>query len=195
MVLNDIDIREAVAFNKLVELEGKPYSQFPECYEKSIQPASYDLTLGKSFKRMKEIDCIYPNKSYLDLDQPIEYVDVPYISSTHEGVVIRPGEFLLANTNEIINLPDNVSGFIHGRSSIGRAGLIVETAGFADPAFSGTITLEIVNLSPNPIRLVAGMRIAQIVFIKMTDNAEQPYKGKYQGQREATGSRIHMDFS
>lgn len=194
MVLNDLAIREAIERDNLIELIDKPYAQYKDLYEASIQPASYDLTLSRNFKKIKKQDCIYPNKTYVDFDEPCEVEDVPYVSSTHEGVIIRPGEFLLGASNEIINLPIDVAAFVCGRSSIGRLGLIIETAGFVDPNFTGSITLEIANLGPNPIRLLADTRIAQLVFFKMTDKAAYGYHGKYQGQIEATGSRLYMDF-
>jgi dCTP deaminase len=44
-------------------------------------------------------------------------------------------------------------------------GLIIHsTAGFIDPGFEGTITLEITNINTVPIKLYPGMRIGQFAF-------------------------------
>ena len=188
MILNDVDITTGIINDGLVTIPHYPYEAYPEMYEPSIQPASYDLTLSKSFKRMRKVDT-----EFMDFGTPIEYEDVPYDDYKNRGVIIQPGEFLLGASKEVLTLPCDISGLVTGRSSIGRAGLIVETAGWIDPNYTGSITLEFVNCSPNPIRLIEGIRIAQIVFMKMTDKCAVPYQGKYQHQLEATVSRIHLD--
>ncbi len=43
------------------------------------------------------------------------------------------------------------------------------------------------------IELKAGRRIGQLVFAKMDNTALNPYNGKYQGQKGATGSRVFLD--
>lgn len=193
MILTDTDIRNGIEFDALITIPHYEYSHHPEMYEPSIQPASYDLTLSRSFKKIKMQDCKYPNKTYVDFGDEIEYIDVPYDGGCYDGVVIAPGEFMLGASREIITLPKNLSALITGRSSIGRAGLIVETAGWVDPCFTGSITLEFYNCGCNPIRLTEGIRIAQIVFMKNTGDCAVPYNGKYQHQLEATESRIHLD--
>lgn len=80
-------------------------------------------------------------------------------------------------------------------SSLGRLGLIVHaTAGFVDPGFSGTLTLEITNLTRVPIVLWPGKPIAQLSFMTLDRPAERPYGhpdlgSHYHGQIEATESR------
>jgi dCTP deaminase len=99
----------------------------------------------------------------------------------------------LATTCEYIRLPADVTAFVEGRSSIGRIGLFIQNAGWVDPGFEGNITLELFNANRLPIRLVAGRRICQLVFARMDQAAQNPYSGKYQGQRQTTGSRIALD--
>jgi len=90
-------------------------------------------------------------------------------------------------------LPDNLTAFVEGRSSIGRMGLFIQNAGWVDPGFEGEITLELYNANQLPIRLRSGRRICQLVLAQMDQGAQYPYKGKYQGQRNATGSRVYLD--
>jgi hypothetical protein len=80
-------------------------------------------------------------------------------------------------------------------SSLGRLGLIVHaTAGFVDPGFEGTLTLEITNLTRVPIVLWPGKPIAQLSFMTLDAPAQRPYGhpdlgSHYHGQVEATESR------
>jgi deoxycytidine triphosphate deaminase len=80
-------------------------------------------------------------------------------------------------------------------SSLGRLGLIVHaTAGFCDPGWRGTLTLELNNLTRVPIKLYGGLPIAQLSFMTLDKPALRPYGhaelgSHYQGQVEATESR------
>jgi len=111
---------------------------------------------------------------------------------------VQPGEFILGVTREKITVPNDLVVRVEGRSSLGRLGIVVHsTAGFVDPGFSGTITLEISNLNRLPIALYPGMRIGQFAFETMTSECEEPYyakeSSKYMNQVEPEASRITND--
>jgi dCTP deaminase len=155
-----------------------------------VQPASVDLRLGRSFRvfhnfRVPAIDLADPPKNLTEL------VEI----GPDEQFVIHPGEFVLGSTEEWVQLPDDVVARIEGKSSLGRLGLIVHaTAGFVDPGFNGTLTLEITNLTRVPIVLWPGKPIAQLSFMTLDRPAERPYGhpelgSHYAGQNEATESR------
>lgn len=115
-----------------------------------------------------------------------------------EPFLVQPGEFVLGVTQERITVPDDLVVRVEGRSSLGRLGIIVHsTAGFVDPGFSGTITLEISNLNRLPVALYPGMRVCQIAFMEMSSPAEIPYNkkpfSKYQGQMEPVESQLAKD--
>lgn len=86
-------------------------------------------------------------------------------------------------------------------SSLGRLGLLIHsTAGYVDPGWKGTLTLELSNVANLPIALYYGMRIGQISFFRMSSPVERPYGSaglgsKYQGQREPTASAFDADFA
>jgi dCTP deaminase len=155
-----------------------------------VQPASVDLRLGDSFR-------VFHNHRApaIDLREPpgnlTEEVAVP----PQESFVIHPGEFCLGRTREWVELPDDVVARIEGKSSLGRLGLIVHaTAGFCDPGWKGTLTLELNNLTRVPIKLYPGLQIAQLSFMSLDRPAQRPYGSPelgshYQGQRAATESR------
>ena len=117
------------------------------------------------------------------------------VAGAEEGFVIHPGVFCLGRTHEWVELPDDVVARIEGKSSLGRLGLIVHaTAGFIDPGWKGTLTLELNNLTRVPIKLYPGLLIAQLSFMGLDRPAERPYGSKalgshYQGQVAATESR------
>lgn len=185
MVLSDSEIREKIVTDGLISVQGLDYDKCPEVYEQSLQPASYDLRLGNNFKRPVPSSV----KGYNSFNDEIEYENI----STEDGVIIRPHSFLLGTSVEYIKLPNDLTAFVEGRSSIGRMGLFIQNAGWVDPGFEGEITFELFNASDVPIMLTSGNRIAQLVFVKMSSDCERPYRGKYQGQRGATESRIHKD--
>ena len=86
-----------------------------------------------------------------------------------------------------------MTAFVEGRSSLGRMGLFIQNAGWVDPGFKGEITLELFNANRCAIELQSGRRVGQLVFAQMDDTAWNPYNGKYQGQKGATGSKVFMD--
>jgi dCTP deaminase len=155
-----------------------------------VQPASVDLRLGSSFRvfhnfRVESIDLAHPPTNLT------EHVAV----GDGESFVIHPGEFVLGRTAEWVELPDDLVARIEGKSSLGRLGLIVHaTAGFVDPGWRGTLTLEITNLTRVPIVLWPGKPIAQLSFMTLDAPAQRPYGhpelgSHYHGQVDATESR------
>ena len=152
--------------------------------DKSIQPASIDCRLGDHFLVVEE-----NHMHVITLGDEIKYREI-----ISDSIVIPPHSFLLATTQEHVELPDNLTSFVEGRSSIGRMGLFIQNAGWVDPGFKGRITLELYNASSLPIKLEAGKRICQLVFCSMDQKAENPYNGKYQGQSATVGSRVHKDL-
>lgn len=93
---------------------------------------------------------------------------------------LKPGEFILASTLERVVLPGvtvrQIVGILCGKSTLARAGVQVEAAGYVDPGWDGNLTLEILNMTTNVvITLELGMRIAQIRFEDVTGKLELPY--------------------
>jgi dCTP deaminase len=72
-------------------------------------------------------------------------------------------------------------------------GLFIQNAGWVDPGFEGQITLELYNANRLPIKLESDRRICQLVFALMDNKAENPYRGKYQGQKNTVGTRVFKD--
>ena len=151
--------------------------------EGQIQPASIDIRLGNTFSIVDDTP-----SGIITLENEIKYKTI-----TTDTYLILPGQFVLATTMEYFELPDNLTAFVEGRSSLGRMGLFIQNAGWVDPGFKGEITLELFNANKCAIELKAGRRVGQLVFAEMDDYAMNPYRGKYQGQMGATGSRVFWD--
>ena len=174
MILSDRTIRQMLASGSLRIDPVDPVQ---------IQPASVDIRLGDTFSIVED-----NAEGVIDLAKPISYKTI-----RADSYLLLPGQFVLATTMEYIALPDDLTAFVEGRSSLGRMGLFIQNAGWVDPGFEGEITLELFNANRCAIRLQAGRRIGQLVFAQMDAAAEVPYRGKYNGQRGATGSRIYLD--
>jgi len=155
MILADSSIEEALSIGD-IGIE-------PEPTEEQIQPASLDVRLGK---KLYEFDRGYSVNS-----------------NQHR---IQPGKRYLAETKEEVELPNHIAAQLAGRSSVGRQGVIVhKTAGWIDPGFKCSITLELMNLGDEPVDFQAGERIAQLVFFKL-DYPSRGYDGHYQEQSGPT---------
>ncbi len=175
MILSDNTIKAMLSSGEL---------QISPIDDMSIQPASVDCRLGDHFLIVEE-----NQMDLITLDSEIKYREIE-----SETITIPPHSFLLATTQEYIKMPDDLTAFVEGRSSIGRIGLFIQNAGWVDPGFEGRITLELYNASSLPIKLQSGKRICQLVFAKMDQVADTPYRGKYQGQEKSVGSRVYKDL-
>ena len=148
-----------------------------------IQPASLDVRLGDTFSVVEDSP-----SGIITMESEIKYKTIK--SDTY---ILLPNQFVLATTMEYFEMPDDLTAFVEGRSSLGRMGLFIQNAGWVDPGFKGEITLELYNANRCAIEIKAGRRVGQLVFAELDDIALNPYKGKYKGQRGATGSRAFMD--
>jgi len=184
LILSDADIRRNVEKG---EIGIEPYD--PE----RQQPASYDLLLGKQLLRYK----LYKNGWLFNpLTDTADMEDSPFHGGTFK---LSPGSFALGATQERVRVPRWAVGRLEGKSSLARLGLLVHsTAGFLDPGFEGTITLELFNLSPRTLVLTPGMKIAHLSFDRLSSPAERPYGtpglgSRYQGQTRPTASRYNEE--
>ncbi|MCE5191621.1 MAG: dCTP deaminase [Actinomycetia bacterium] len=181
MVLSDRSIKEQMMTGRI---RVEPFD--PE----DIQPSSVDLHLGAKFQ-------VFRNSRYPYIDPSHEQVGLMELiaATTGEPFVLHPGEFVLGATVERIVLPDDIVARLEGKSSLGRLGLLIHsTAGYVDPGWDGTLTLELSNVANLPIVLTPGMPIGQISFTQMTTPVDRPYGtpglgSRYQGQVDPTPSR------
>lgn len=179
MVFSDRDLAEAMArYHVVID----PFDT------QMCQPASYDMRLDDKFKLMRPHNLAY-------IDPAKDQNDWLYEDVESDTFIVGPGQFVLASTVEVLTLDRYVYARIEGKSSLGRLGLLVHsTAGFIDPGFSGTVTLEIGNISPLPIQLYRHMPICQLAVGRLDSPSQRAYDGKYQGQRGPKGSHYYKNF-
>ena len=193
MRLCDRDIEGCLDAGRIV-IEPRPDSS-------KVSGISVDLSLGNSFRVFN--DHAAP---YVDLSGTRESISSVLDSIMSKEIILKegdafflhPGELALAVTREIITLPDDIVGWLDGRSSLARLGLMVHvTAHRIDPGWSGQIVLEFFNGGKLPIALRPDMCIGAINFEIMSGSALRPYNkrkdAKYHDQSSATGSRIAED--
>ncbi len=154
-----------------------------------------DLQLGSEYRVFN-----HSKTPYLDPQNPktLEGITTEITVTDGEAFTLHPGEFILAMTREHIEMPDDLTGRLEGRSSIGRLGVIVHsTAANIECGFRGNITLELANMGRIPVMLYPGMRICSISFEELSSAAEVPYykkKGaKYSNQKTPQASKIGLD--
>lgn len=209
-ILSDREIKRMCKRGLLVETPI-----FPE----QIQPNSLDLTLSGKLKIIKP-NSYFQEMHTIDVKLPIEYKEQEFGFSwalRPEGehdfrtykpsydnnamYCIKPGEFVIFGTNEMLNIPNGICCIIDGRSSIARIGLSIVQGGFVDSGYHGSITLHAFNQTKYGICLYKGMRIAQAIFIR-SSLSKKPYgdktNSKYNVYGDITGepfgSQIYKDF-
>jgi dCTP deaminase len=188
MILSDRDLRDRLERG---DIKIEPLLD-PEI---QIQPASIDLRLGLDFQTF--------NFTQLALIDPLDPESFAHLTtqvrlSEDDRFIVHPGQFILATTLEHVEVPGDLVARLEGRSSVGRLGIVIHsTAGYIDPGFRGTVTLEISNLGVLPVALYPLMRICQIAFEQMSSPVSEGYgtkrTAKYQGQQTATVSRLFED--
>ena len=185
-VLADRDIRARIDAGAIVI---EPYDAG------DLQPSSVDLHLDRSFRVFRNNR--YP---YIDVRQAQPDLTEMVTVGEDEAFILHPGEFVLGQTLEWVELPADLVARLEGKSSLGRLGLLIHsTAGFIDPGWDGHVTLELSNVANLPITIYPGMKIGQISFMQMTEPATTPYGSaaigsKYKGQRGPTASRYWKNF-
>jgi dCTP deaminase len=195
MRLCDKDIEQYLDEDKIV-IVPKPDSSM-------ISGVSVDIRLGNEFRVFQ--DHTLP---YIDLSAPKAEVQKAMNAIMSDEINIKdgdafflhPGELALAVTYESVTLPDNIVGWLDGRSSLARLGLMVHvTAHRIDPGWSGQIVLEFFNSGKLPLALRPKMKIAALNFETMSSSATRPYNkredAKYKDQKGAVASRISQDDS
>lgn len=193
MRLCDKDIKQHLA-QGIIQITPEPKGSM-------ISGVTVDIRLGNKFRVFE--DHAAP---YIDLSGPKEEVNRAMESvmsdeielSDDQAFFLHPGELALAVTLESVTLPANIVGWLDGRSSLARLGLMVHvTAHRIDPGWSGKIVLEFFNSGKLPLALRPNMKIGALSFEVLSDYAEKPYNArtdaKYRDQDGAVASRISDD--
>ncbi|MEO5376345.1 MAG: dCTP deaminase [Magnetococcus sp. DMHC-6] len=191
MRLSDVDIKTRLDSGVIV------IDPFPS--EECFGSFSIDVRLGHVFRIFQR-----SHTPYLDLSDPggefalKEETMQKIVIADDERFFLHPGEFALGMTLERIKLASDIVGWLDGRSSLARLGLMVHiTAHAIDPGFDGHVTFEFFNAGRLPLALKPGLRIGAISFESLSSPTSRPYGtktgAKYQGQLTPLSSRISED--
>jgi dCTP deaminase len=154
--------------------------------------ASINLRLGRWFVTMRQ-----SNETHIETIKDVVQFNENKFSKKHfvlfgESFNIHPGRFVLASTLEWIRVPNKYAAYVVGKFTLGRRGIIIETAAGVHPGFSGCLTLEIANVGEVPVRLHPGMMIFQL-FVHVLEGELQGSNTKLSGQRKPRLGQLRDD--
>lgn len=169
MILSDTEIHDLIQ-------AGMVHHSVPEL----INPASLDLRLGNLIM----LESVQGHQM-IPLDISNYTVDHPY--------ELVPGQFILAQTIEIFNMPEDIAGLFFLKSSRAREGYENLHAGYADPGWHGsTLTLELKNARQlQPLPIYPKLKIGQMVFFRMSQRPAMSYAvtGNYNNDKLVSASK------
>lgn len=188
MLLSDRDLKKALTLGK-IKIKPAPDLKV------QLGSCSIDLRLGNTFRVFEHSRHAFIDPFKKDIsDDVTREIKI----KEKEPFIIQPGDFVLATTIEEVQVPDDLTGRLEGRSSIGRLGVVIHsTAANIECGFKGHITLELANMGKMPVALYAGMRICSISFEQLSSPAQVPYYkksgAKYMGQKGPGESKISKE--
>lgn len=136
----------------------------------------YDVRLGNKFKIFTNVHC--------GIIDPLEFDSNCLVDHEGDYVIIPPNSYILGHTMETFKIPRNVMVIAVGKSTLARAGAIVNVTPI-EPGFEGEVVIEVSNSTPLPMKLHAGQGIAQFLFFESDEECGTSYadkNGKYQNQ-------------
>lgn len=189
MLMNDKWIKDAIQNNIIdnanLNLVQKGVMSF------GVSSYGYDVRLAPEIKVMRDVFGNPNHETGIIDPKDCKEKDWIHINNADGYVLVPPYSFALGYTQEYFNMPSNITGIVFPKSSYARCGLnCLQTV--IEAGWCGQITLEFANLTPNPVKLYLNEGCAQVLFFA-GEQCEQTYadrKGKYQGQRGITLSKV-----
>lgn len=188
MLITHTELKEELSRGLLtVAIQNvEPYNKIDES---QVNGASIDVRLGRTFLREDPHRAHFVNLKHKDSIELIKEV-VPWDNCFH----LNPGEFVLAETVEIFNLPLNIAAEFRLKSSVARAGLDQALAVWCDPGWNNSVlTIELRNnCRYHTLILEPGMKIGQVVFFKgepVPHKDSYAVRGQYNNDTEVTGNK------
>lgn len=128
-----------------------------------VRPAAVSLRLGAEAFVLR-------SRCPVDVADAATYPElVERPADPHCRIVLRPGEVMLARTQERVGLSERLAGLLDGTSDWARLGVSVVLAHQVSPGFGmpdgSPLTLEIVSRLDHDVLLHPGMRIANLMVV------------------------------
>lgn len=165
MILTKNEILKEI---KKGRIKIKPFSK------DQVGPASIDLHLDDKFR-------VFKKWKTAPVAEDTDYKKFTRLVKVDKYKILGSGEFILGLTKEKITLPDNICGWLTGRSRFARLGLSIHiTASFIQPGINNKQVLEIKNVSQIPLILYPGTKVCQIILMKTAGKSK--YRGRFMKQ-------------
>ena len=179
-LMTDNEIKQAMEKG---DIEIEPFN------EKQLQPATYDMRLGKRAIVSKTV-------TLKELKEQITKEEAKEIDITKEGSIRIPGgAFALVTTLERIKLNKLYAGHIGMSTYYVRKGLSLLSGLQIDPAWDGVLILGLVNVSPRSITIDYQDTICSIEIHRLSVEPDKVYSGLYmEAQREGKIPKEDRDY-
>jgi dCTP deaminase len=145
--------------------------------ERMVGPASLDLHLSDAFRVFVHLP------TTLDVTQDLDFRSATkgFLVPPGEHLVLQPGQTVLGITQERVELPPDVCGWLEGRSRFARVGLLVHvSSSFMQPGIANHQVLEMSNFGPIALRIRPGTAVCQFIFQRAEGIGR--YEGVFRGQ-------------
>jgi dUTP pyrophosphatase len=142
--------------------------------ETQTQMCGVELTLQKIERFLTAGAVAFDNKER-------KLPETELVNFDEMGWIELPAGSYLVTFNEIVNIPKDVAAMARARSTLLRCGATLETA-LWDPGYRGRSQSLLVVYNPQGLKLKKDARLMQLVFLRLENEAEKLYSGKYQGE-------------
>lgn len=194
MILSNTEIHRAIDEGRLI-IQPEPLPRFPSIKggHCPYDTHSVDLTLSDLIEVPSTANITIDLMQAGTVTDTIRRNATPFKITESTPFRLKPNQFVLGNTRERISLPlqtdpdRSLAARIEGKSSRARFGILIHfTAPTVHPNFDGTLTLEMINLSPFPFLLSPGMPIAQLI-VEEVRGIPKRNDSQFQGQTTPAG--------
>jgi dCTP deaminase len=193
-MLDCADLAKRLRLGNEADIDGLSIVPEPDNAEiEASGEASVTLRLGRWFISLRQ-----SSQTFFDVDVDKAEHKLEAKASKHYFVpfgsefVLHPGRFVLSSTLEWMKFPPTLGGYVGGKSTWARRGLIIETAAGIHPGFNGCLTLELTNVGEVPIKIRPGMKICQI-FLHAIAGGRVSSGGLLSGRRRPYLGRVRKD--
>lgn len=160
---------------------------------KGLSSFGYDVSLSASeLKLFTNINAAEIDPSNMD-ERCFVSPEIKLQEETgRKYVLVPPNSYLLGFTEQSFNIPRNVIVVCVGKSTMARAGCIVNVTPI-EPGFEGTVVIEMSNATTLPMRVYLEEGISQFLFLKGDKDCAVSYAdrgGKYQGQQGLVHAKV-----